>query len=457
MPIYHLKISGKDKDAMFDLVRKYRIAVARNTITQTDAGYTVYADADGNQIRRLTSAGYEVERIEDSRRAGKARQREIRNPEKGAPPADESLDLTDAGGYMTVDDVEKMMSAIHRGNPGFTSLIHLPNHTWENRLCTALKIGHGIFPPRPGILLLGGIHAREWGSPDILLNFALRLVKSYATNTGLTLGPLNLSALKVRSLVNSKDIYVFPQVNPDGRKFSMTTDSMWRKNRRPAPAGHPQSSCIGVDINRNYDFLWDFPLYFAPNAPVTSSKNPCDYQVYSGPSAASEPETKNVVWLLDNFANIRYLVDYHSYSETILYNWGDDTNQTSDPQMNFHNPVYNGKRGIIGDALYSEYFNATDKAFAIKLATVMQKTIKAVRGRVYSIQQSSGLYPIAGGGTDYAYARHILIPMRPKVMSFTIEWGSSSNPTPFHPPFAEMQNIITEISAATLAFCMNAT
>jgi hypothetical protein len=43
------------------------------------------------------------------------------------------------------------------------------------------------------------------------------------------------------------------------------------------------------------------------------------------------------------------------------------------------------------------------------------------------------------------------------VYSYTIEWGSPSNPTPFHPPYPEMKKIIDEVTAGLLAFCVAAT
>jgi murein tripeptide amidase MpaA len=237
----------------------------------------------------------------------------------------------------------------------------------------------------------------------------------------------------------------------------MTTDAQWRKNRRPAPAGHPQPSCIGVDINRNYDFLWNYPVFFNPASPIVNSTNPCDYQVYIGPSAASEPETKNAVWLFDKFPNIRYFIDIHSYAEDILYNWGDDENQATNTSMTFHNAAFNGKRGIAGDTVYKEYLLAGDKTVAVGLATKMRDAIKNVRGRIYKVEQSMSLYPTAGTSDDYAFSRHILDSKKAKVYSYTIEWGSPSNPTPFHPPYPEMSKIIQEITAALLAFCVAAT
>jgi carboxypeptidase T len=460
MPRFHVKIAGRDYNAMADLVRKYKVNVARHTVeTLADGGYRIDAHATGAQIRRLETAGYQVDRYEDADKEGKARQAEIRTPgkkgltETGAVPA-----VATAAKYLNVAEVETALAAVAAPpNDSFTQLLTLPKKTWENRVCHALKIGKGSGTNRPGIYFLGGVHAREWGSCDILINFVQLLTHAFQSNSALTIGSKTYTAAQIQSIVNTKDIYVFPQANPDGRNYSMTKEAMWRKNRRPAPAAHPQAKCIGVDINRNYDFLWDFPKYFDPAAPIANSKDPCDHDIYIGPSSISEPETKNAVWLFDQFPNIRYFIDVHSYSEDILYNWGDDTNQTTDPTMNFHNAAFNGKRGIATDTTYKEFIKAADKNAVVALANSMRDAIKTVRGRTYLVEQSVGLYPTAGTSDDYAFSRHIVDASKAKVYSYTIEWGSPNNPTPFHPPYTEMQVIIREITVALLEFCLKAT
>jgi carboxypeptidase T len=365
--------------------------------------------------------------------------------------------------YLTVDEVESALAvAAAPPNQGFTELIALPHLTWEGRQCHAIKIGAGG-GDRCGVYLLGGIHAREWGSPDILINLVEKLCSAYRTNSGLTFGPQTYSAQDVQSIVDTIDLFVFPQANPDGRYYSMTVDPMWRKNRRPAPANHP--NCPGVDINRNYDWLWNFPQYFSAQAPVVSSTDPCD-ETYIGPAAASEPETKNVVWLLDNRANIAYFMDIHSFSEDLLYTWGDDDDQAGDPNMNFRNHVYDGKRGITvvsglaGASAYAEYIDPADLNASFGLASQVASAIKTVRGRTYKVVQSaSGLYVTSGTSDDYCYSRHLSDPSKAKVFSYTMEWGRY-NPQDvagsFHPPYAEMKKIIEETTAGLVQFCLGA-
>lgn len=459
MPRHHVVITGNDYDAMANLVRRHRVDVARHTVESVTGGaYRVHAHASAAQVRALTAAGYRVERREDVDRHGKARQAEVSPPPRKGQAA-EAKAVSAADRYLNVAEVEAAIAALAQApNDDFARLIPLPNETWEQRACHALKIGGGAAGPgRPGIYLLGGVHAREWGSPDILVNFSQQLTDAYRRHTGITLGNQSFPSADVRAIVETKAVYVFPQANPDGRHHSMTKAPMWRKNRRPAPAGHPATKCAGVDLNRNYDFLWNFPKYFAPASPIANSTDPCDPETYIGPAAASEPETKNVVWMFDHHPEIRYFIDLHSFSEDILYAWGDDDDQSTTPAMNFRNPAFDGKRGMAKDATYREYLNAVDRTTLVNLANTMRAAITNVRGRTYTVEQSMNLYPTAGTSDDYAYARHLVDPGKPKVYAYTIEWGSRDNPTPFHPPYPEMRQIIAEITAALLAFCLATT
>jgi murein tripeptide amidase MpaA len=458
MPTYRVTVTGKDYDAMADLVRKHGVRLASHDAKKLpDGGYWVDVHVDDAQMRALETAGYKIQRREDAEELGRQRQAEHRAAVERTGRA-RVAPFAAVGRYLTVDEVESAISAAAAANAPFTQLIKLPNQTWEGRTCQAIKIGAGAGgATRPGIYFLGGVHAREWGSPDILINFVEQLTGAFRTNAGITLGQRNFTAAEIQGIVNGKDIYVFPQANPDGRHFSMTQAPGWRKNRRPAAAGQHRPSCVGVDINRNYDFLWDFKKHFDPNAPVRNSTNPCDHDVYIGPSPVSEPETRNAISMFDSFPSIRYFIDIHSHGEDILYNWGDDNDQTTNPTMNFQNPAFDGKRGIANDSAYREFIGGSDKAFAIQLATRMQAGIESVRRRKYNVEQSLTLYPTAGTSDDYAFSRHILDPTKSKVYSYTIEWGSPNNPTPFHPAYSEMSQIIKEVTAGLLEFCLGAT
>jgi murein tripeptide amidase MpaA len=454
MPRYRVRITGKTYQAMADLVRKYKLNIAGHTGKRAGRGrYVVDAFADSDQVERLQAEGYKVEVKEDVQEAGTRRQQEVRSLRGPAV----TRNVASSSHYLNVTDVESSLANAASGpNAAFTQLIKLPNKTWEGRECTAIKVANGGHNDRPGIYFLGGVHAREWGSCDILINFVEQLCEAYRTHTAITLGGMTFSASMIQTIVNEKDLYVFPQANPDGRHHSMTNAADWRKNRRPAPAGSHSPDCVGVDLNRNYDFLWNYPAHFNAAAPVANSTDPCDHDVYIGPTPASEPETKNAVWMFDTFANIRYFIDVHSYSEDILYSWGDDQDQTQNPHMNFMNAAFDGRRGVANDRRYKEFIPAADKAAVVKLAEQMRGAISKVRGRDYTVMQAMSLYPTAGSSDDYAYSRHLADSGKQKVFAYTIEWGSPDNETPFHPPYTEMKQIIQEITAALLEFCVQA-
>jgi murein tripeptide amidase MpaA len=454
MPRYRVTIAGKTYEAMADLIRIYHLNLAGHTGKKAGGGrFIVDAFADTEQIERLRSAGYEVAVHEDVQEAGQRRQLEVMPLAAHAAAGN----VATANHYLTVDDIESSLAAAASGaNAAFTQLIKLPNKSWEGRECHAIKIAHGNLPGRKGVYFLGGVHAREWGSPDILINFVEQLCQAFRTQGGIAIGNVHFTAAQVQGIVNRSDVYVFPQANPDGRHHSMTAAADWRKNRRPAPAGSNNPDCVGVDLNRNYDFLWNYPVHFAAHAPVANSTNPCDHDVYIGPAPMSEPETKNSVWIFDNFPNIRYFADVHSYGEDILYSWGDDLDQSQSSQMNFLNAAFDGKRGVANDTKYKEYIPSADKTAAVNLAKQMRSAIALVRGRQYKVEQAMSLYPTAGSSDDYAYSRHIADPSKGKIFSYTIEWGRAENETPFHPPYTEMKQIVHEITAALLQFCVSA-
>ena len=340
MAIYHVSITGRDRRHLAALGPKLRIVVTG--FREDKRGAVVDGYVPGDKIEWLKRKGYGVTRLEKIDAHDRSRQKEGRKAVARRITEGRYGDVVWGGGYLTTDEVEQAMVLGAKNHAGYFERIPLPYPTWEKRRVHAFRIGAGSGKSRPAVCFLGGVHGREWGGPDILVYFAIRLLRAYRDGHGFRLGRRTVSAAQVRKLVQTMDIVVLPQVNPDGRNFSMARSAMWRKNRRPAPRGHGPRS-IGVDVNRNFPFLWSFERYFARGT-VDSSRRPGDYESYIGPREASEPETRNVIWLLDRFPNIRYMVDLHSYGEAILHSWGSDENQSKDPRMNFRNRVYDGKR-----------------------------------------------------------------------------------------------------------------
>jgi carboxypeptidase T len=364
--------------------------------------------------------------------------------------------------YLNVVEVESALQVVAATHPGFTELVTLPHRTWENRVCRAVRVATDLATARPTVVLFAGVHAREWGGPDILVSFLERLTAAAAAGAGVTLPAGHaVAAADVERIVSGLDVVVLAQVNPDGRAYSMRPDGeeLWRTNRRPAPVG-------GVDVNRNYDWLWDFRRHFDPRAltrgEVSVSDTPGD-DTYHGPSAFSEPETRNVEWLVDRYPTTRFLVDVHSFSELILYPWGDDDNQSTDPPQNFRNPAFNRRRGLLVQnghpqaRRYGEYLDPAHRRHLIEIGERMRDAIESVNGRRYTVQQGAQLYGTSGTSEDWTFARHILDPTRPVIYPYTIEFGRTRPDDvagSFHPPYAEMERIIDEVVAGLLQMCL---
>jgi len=334
-----------------------------------------------------------------------------------------------------IDAVIQMLATDY---PAITRRFELafPSHDL-GRPIYALRVGRR--EDRHGVLFLGGLHARELVNPDLLLAFAAQLCDAYTRRTEMRFGPVVHPRAIAQLIVESLTLFFVPLVNPDGRIWVQTADAGWRKNRRV----NSGSSCRGADVNRNFDFLWA--------EGIATSTNPCDYQVYRGPSPGSENESKNVRWLLDEFPNIGCLLDVHSYSQYVLYPWGDAPNQTTDPSMSFQNPAWDGMRRDPG---YGEYMPPRDQRRHRRTAEAVANAIRAVRGTVYEPTQTYFMdvfgptYPTSATANDYAYSRH-LMGAGSKVLGFAIETG-----TLFQPTAEVAAEWTTEVSSGLVTFLL---
>lgn len=336
------------------------------------------------------------------------------------------------------------IAALRYDSRRFCSFINI-GRTHEGRAINGLRIYNGTSRTPRAALIIGGVHAREMIPPEAVLLFARSLCDAYATETGFSFGGRSYTSGVAKLLVEAMEIIIIPVVNPDGRAYVESTDVSWRKNRRPAVAS---SSCVGTDLNRNYDFLF--------NSGLGTSTSPCSYQVYRGPSAHSEQETRAIRDFLDANAHIRGLLDVHSYTGLILYPWGDDTNQSSDLAMNFQNPAFDGQRGTrtsAPDRTYKEYMRSRDWLWYRNTANTMRDGVFEVAGRNYTAQQSFDLYATSGTVKDYAYSRHITAAGSPKILSMTVEIGFY-NDGQFRPAEPIAQTIRHEGATLITEFCI---
>lgn len=222
----------------------------------------------------------------------------------------------------------------------------------DNRKILAIKISDNVAQEEadePDVLFLGGHHAREWIAVEVPYLLAKYLVEQYATDA------------RVKELVDHKEIWIVPMVNPDGHEYSRTTDRQWRKNRRDNGDG-----TFGVDLNRNYEHKWD------PLSPGSGTSTVSGNLTYRGPAAFSEPELQAIRNLVLSH-DFKAAIDYHSYSQLVLYPWG-----------------YTGAA-------------APNQRLMNDMAQTMATLIQAVHGQTYEPQQATDLYPTNGTSDDWLY------------------------------------------------------
>ena len=391
-------------------------------------------------------------------------------------------------GYLDSATLAQRLRDLAASHPDICSCEPLALRTHEDREVLQLRIGSG---EKATVVVIGGVHAREWAPPDALLSLAEGLVRNYAGGAALDhpewvdrsagnpirYAPWSVPAAGVKELVEGVTLVLIPLVNPDGRDFTLAAADdlhrMWRKNRRPPAPGGAGPWCHGVDLNRNFDLAWDFERYYNETGArqVRSSKRPCDPEIFIGPSAASEPETLNVQALVERDRPSHFL-DVHSYSRAILFPWGMDDDQGRDPSESFRNPDWDrggphgGRDGVGG--VYGEFLPSDLAAAHQAIGRRMRDAIRdqagsdpvARRRSMYTVKQALGLYPTTGTSDDWCAGLGMLDEQGLQIHAFCLECGidrgGPDDPTDdeggFHPDYRlKFPKIEREVHAAVLA------
>lgn len=224
-------------------------------------------------------------------------------PQISATPASPEL-LRTIDGYRDYQNITDELVGLSEAYP---SLLHLESlgKTWEGRNIWAVKISDSVITDeeKPEVLVMGGHHGNELPAADIPLRFIEFLVSNYGKN------------LTVTRLVDTREIWVIPLVNPDGYEYSIEGHD-WRKNRRPIDLdGDGIIDGTGVDLNRNYGYRWGEEV-----SQGATSHDPTS-RVYCGPSPFSENETRAVRSLVQSH-NFTLSMSFHTYGQVIYYPWG---------------------------------------------------------------------------------------------------------------------------------------
>ena len=214
---------------------------------------------------------------------------------------------TAADGYRQLADYHEDMKRLVAENPGLVRPITLPETTLAGQPVHGIEIATGVARTddgRPTFLMTGVHHAREWPSSEHAMEFAFELVDGYRSGDP-----------QVQSLVSGARTIIVPIVNVDGFQLSREmVHEMKRKNCRAAtPEAQATQACseraatVGVDPNRNYSGLW---------GGVGASTSPSS-ETYRGADGFSEPETRNVQWLVST-RQVTGLITNHTQGRLVL-------------------------------------------------------------------------------------------------------------------------------------------
>ena len=316
--------------------------------------------------------------------------------------------------YRTIAQLDAAIDSLVNTKPDLCTRVALHNSV-EGRPIFALRLRAGGGTNRRGILIVGGMHARELMNPDAIIELAFDLAQAYTNESGLAYGGAQWSAIDVKIMMETLDIWMLPCANPDGRHHVMKPGGQWdwRMNRRD----NPNTLCDGVDLNRNCDFMW---RVIGP----TTVCDPCSStQGFVGSLPFSEPESNNIHLLCDTH-RIDVFVDVHSFSEFVLFPWGHAPTQTTQPLPNFTSLLMGFCRSLDPPG-HQEFMPPTDQLKYQTVATRIADAIRAVRGRNYVLKTIFQVYngTTTGTSSDYVYSRHIANPALRKAFAFAFETG----------------------------------
>ncbi len=290
------------------------------------------------------------------------------------------------------DAVMKFMDDLEKNYPKLVKIYELGVTANEANPIRAIKISTDPsknLPDKTEVVFTGGHHAREWIGIEVSLYLAKFLAQNYKANDRIT------------KIVDSAEIWIVPLVNPDGFIYSHTNDRLWRKNRTKFKING--NDVYGVDLNRNYD----------SNFCGQGSSDQPNNDTYCGPKAFSEKETQAVRNLIGDKEiapmngwtdDVKGFLDYHSYSQLILYPYG-----------------------------YTEEKSPRNDEMAI-LTNTMAEIIFKQSGMTYTAQKASELYLASGTTDDWFHDAHdqkvgLCIELRPVDQPFSSGGGFELSPS----------------------------
>ncbi|MFJ3495580.1 M14 family metallopeptidase [Streptomyces sp. NPDC086091] len=347
-----------------------RTAITASGVTVDEADEeTVVVSGRADQIRALRARGYEVAAL------GSA-------PDRTAPGEVRLFDFPSADSkYHNHAEMTAEIDQRIAAHPNIISK-RVIGTSYQGRDIVAVKISDnvGTDEAEPEVLFTHHQHARE----HLTVEMALYLIRELGAGYG--------SDPRITSMVNGREIWIVPDLNPDGGEYDIATGSYrsWRKNRQP----NSGSSYVGTDLNRNWAYRWGC---------CNGSSGSKSSDTYRGAAAESAPEVKVVAdfvrgRVVGGKQQITAGIDFHTYSQLVLWPFGYTTADTT--------------TGMTAD---------DRNAFA-----TVGRSMAASNG--YTPEQASDLYITDGSIDDYLWGTH-------KVFSYTFEmYPGSAGGGGFYPP-----------------------
>ncbi len=217
------------------------------------------------------------------------------------------------GGYYTYDEVKQQLDTMKLLFPNIITARESIGTSNEGRALWAVKISDNPNQTEfneQEVLYTALHHAREPEGMMTVLYYMWWLLENYGSNSTATY------------LVNHRQLWFIPVVNPDGYVYNQTQapggGGGWRKNRRNNGNG-----TFGVDPNRNYgpQYMW--------NSSNRGSDTIGASDTYRGTAPFSEPENFAIKNFMEHHT-IRTALNYHTYGRYLIYPFGFTSQESSD-------------------------------------------------------------------------------------------------------------------------------
>ena len=308
-----------------------------------------------------------------------------------APAPAAAAEVTGFEYYHTYNEVKAALLATQTQYPDIARRFDI-GRSYEGRRIWAIKISDNVGSDEnePEVFINAQIHARERASNELALAIVGWLTDSYGQTDGF--------GQRVTDIVNSREIFIVPTVNPDGAEFDMQGGQWheWRKNRQPIP----NSNRVGIDLNRQFGYMW--------GCCGGSSGNPGAWN-YRGPSPFYAPEARRY----RNFVNSR-VINGHQQLKVIL-------------------SLHSAGRLVLWPYSYTKQDVPPDMTQDDHDAFVaLGHELAALNG--YRPEQGSDLYLVDGDQDDWAYHEHGIFPF-----TFEMKRGSLNR---YYPSQSELNTDI---------------